>query len=331
MNTAQLKAELGAYTRSNNTAVQAMFYVKTQLDQYCKTITKVKGEYPTITSVTTNVLQRFRPEWDAMGETKFVPKILKSKRVKVNFPIVPAEILGTWLASAQYDEKGQKTVMPISRFIMENELKPKIEEDKAWLSINGQDNANPYGNFQYAFPGIVAAINEAKADATNPAYLVPLDAITSSNAIEQLEKFEEGIPTKASAVIKDIFVSRKIMRAYKTDVRNTYGDNTDFTARKQAESPLDGYNIVQLDYLPDDVMFATIPGNMVRLVDYFNGPEINDIQVQDYTVKVFGEAEMGYNFALNQAVFVANFTNTDSGFAAAGSGAAAMRELFYVE
>lgn len=325
----QVAAELKAYAKSAKKEVSGFFYDVPSLDPYLRPITSVDGEYPAVHSIITNVIQRFRPQWDAKGDSKFVPKKLNSTPIKVNYPVVPANVMGTWL-SFLYAENKKAADMPISKYVMEQDLAPKIMEDMAWLMINGQDNASPYGQFEYAFPGIVAAIQAAVADADNPAYLIPMTTITEGNAIEQLQNFELNIPSKAKRLVKNIFVSERVSELYAIDVKNTYGGNTGYKDSDQMTSPLGKRNVVGLPYLPNNIVFATVPNNMLKLIDIFAQPQITDVQVQDYTVKVFGEMKIGVDFAVNQALFVGNFANSDSGFAA-NSDPAAMKKLYYVE
>ncbi len=327
----QLKQELGAYARKHHQDVTNMFYVSPELDPYLRTITKVKGQFPSIHSVTSNVIQRFRPKWEPMGATKFQPKILESKRIKVNYEFTPADILGSWLAESMYDENAKKEAMPISKYILEKELKPKIQEDLAWLMLNGKDDANPFGQFEFAFPGLCASIDTAMNNGTNPAYLIPLSTITEANATTMLQNFERSIPLKARRKITKVFVSTNVMDMYKIDMQQTYGGYNNFTEEKFMKTPLGKLKLVELAWLPDNYIFATIDGNILKLVDYFNAPTINDIQVFNYDVKVFAEAEIGTDFAHNQLVFVANFSGNESGFAAMGSGADDLRKLYFVE
>jgi hypothetical protein len=331
ISTQQIKQELGEYARKHHQDVTNMFYITPSLDAHLRTITKVKGEYPSIHSVTSNVIQRFRAKWDPFGETGFQAKILKSYRIKVNYQFTPADILGSWLAESMYDENARKEAMPISRFIMEKELKPKIQEDLAWLMLNGSDDANPYGQFKYAFPGLCASIDQAMNNGTNPAYLIPLDAISEANATAMLQQFERAIPVKARTKISKVFVSTNVADMYKIDMQQTYGGFNNFTEDKFMKTPLGKLQIIELPWLPDNYVFTTLDGNILKLVDYFNAPTVNDIQILDYDVKVFAEAEIGIDFAHNQLVFVANFNGAESGFAAMGSGAEDLRKLYFVE
>ena len=54
------------------------------------------------------------------------------------------------------------------------------------------------------------------------------------------------------------------------------------------------------------IIFATPEGNMVKLVDYSKAEScINDIQVLNYKVKVFGEYSLSVGFLVQEAVFAA--------------------------
>jgi hypothetical protein len=89
---------------------------------------------------------------------------------------------------------------------------------------------------------------------------------------------------------------------------------------------------VGLTHLPDNCLFATVNDNILKLTDIFNMPSVNDIQVQDYELKVFGAGLLGIDFAINQYVFVANFDDTTSGFGQlSSSGASAdMLKLYFL-
>ena len=52
-------------------------------------------------------------------------------------------------------------------------------------------------------------------------------------------------------------------------------------------------------------IIAWVDGNLFRLYDRVDNPaRINDVQVQDYLVKIFSEWHLGYDFAVNQYLFV---------------------------
>jgi hypothetical protein len=63
---------------------------------------------------------------------------------------------------------------------------------------------------------------------------------------------------------------------------------------------------------------------MIRLIDVFDKPAITDIQILDYIVKIFMEFWLGYDFAINELVYVAVFDGS-----ARGLGNAAKNALYY--
>ena len=52
---------------------------------------------------------------------------------------------------------------------------------------------------------------------------------------------------------------------------------------------------------------------MIRLIDVFDKPAITDTQIQDYILKIFMEFWLGYDFAINELVYVAVFDGSDRG------------------
>src|SRR4051812_23730039 len=125
MNIDQLKTELGNYCRANSKEIVAMLYDTTSaMDPYMRTITKVKGQFPAINSITTDVIQGFKPEWNEIGSTTIKPNILYAYHQKINFPIIPAEIEASWLGEMNEEDLGlaEKST---SKYIMDKELMPK--------------------------------------------------------------------------------------------------------------------------------------------------------------------------------------------------------------
>ena len=52
-------------------------------------------------------------------------------------------------------------------------------------------------------------------------------------------------------------------------------------------------------------IIATVEGNFLRLIDEIDNPAtITSIQVHDRILKVLGEFSLGYDYAINQLVFM---------------------------
>lgn len=320
----QLAAELGAYFRANNKEIKQMVYQDTVTSKYMRSVSKVKGRFPAPHSITSRVIQGFTTTWAELGTTYMKANELINYHQKINFPIVPADILGTWLAEL-YAEDKKAVDMPISQYIVQKELPLAINRDLEYLWGQGVYDANDLGTFGKSMNGLVKILADGIASSDKPMYKIPLDALTDSNISSQVEKFEASFPQALFNEDMDIYMSTVNAYRYKRDVRNTFGLNTDYNTAFQTKSNLTGRNIVGLPSMNgSNVIFATPRGNMLRLIDIFDKPQVTDVQVADYKVKVFMEWWDGIGFWMNQLVLV----SVDNG---SGSGLATDNSIYYAE
>jgi hypothetical protein len=322
MNLDQIKTELGNYFRVNSKEVRAMVYQAPQLASYTRPITKVKGKFPAIHSVTGHVVQGFAAVWNEIGETKLRVNELVNFHQKVNFPIVPSELEGSWLAELdQLDLKVEQR--PISQYIMEQELKPRVLADIEDLSGNGVYDANDISTYGKSMNGLKKILADGVANADNSMYKIPLAAITPTNIVAQVEIFEDLIPLTVRKFINKIFMSTKNRDRYMKNYRDSFGRNFDYTKNQAVMTYTGMREIVGLDCLNgSDVIFATPDSNFLQLKDLVEPPTVTDIQVLDYKVKVFMEFWLGYGFWMNQLVIC-------SVTAGSGSGLTSDNETYY--
>ena len=109
------------------------------LDAHTKAISKVKGLYPQGSALITNVVQGFAPVWNDMGSVQIDHKILVNYRHKVNFGFTPDEVQASYWAFL-YEENKSIEDMPITKYVLEQMLLPKVVDDIAHLSIKGVYN-----------------------------------------------------------------------------------------------------------------------------------------------------------------------------------------------
>lgn len=316
--------ELGTYVSANKTIVGAGVYSEEIfINKFCKTLTAVKGKYPQFHSILSRVVQGFKAEWQALGEAQFKHKMLQNFHQKVNFPVVPSEILNSWLAEL-YTEGKTPAEHPISKYIMDD-LMGKVIDDLDDLSQSAEfDAAHFDGEYGSSIDGIAAQVEKAVANPTHPAFKIPLTAITSSNILDEIKKFEKGLPKKTRKKVKRIFMSSNLQLTYIDAYEQEYGTKVTYKDDDTIKTPLTKIEIVGLDGIPDNLIFATVEDNMVRLIDVFDKPAVTDIQVQDYTVKIFMEFHLGYDFLINQLLYVAVFDGSDRGL-----GIEAQNALYY--
>jgi len=305
--------ELGQHLAENKKLVPALIYSpEIVLDKHCKTITKVKGHFPAPHTILGHLVQGFKAEWQALGELEIKSKILKNYHQKVNFPIIPSQILGSYYAD-HYDEEKELFTMPISEYIMKEELGPRIIDDLNELSINGvYDQANADGQFGKSLDGIDQVCLNALANAAHPGFKIPITVLTDTNIVDQVTLFERSLPSKMKKKVKKIFMSENNAERYVLDYEDKFGNNK--FQNDVLKTRLGKREIVILPELEGDLIFATIENNLIKLIDKIdNPPKVTSIQVQDYTVKVFMEFWNGYDFWINELAFIANYTDAEYG------------------
>ncbi len=319
-----IKKELGQHVANNPTLVPAMIYhPDVTIDKHCRTITKVKGNFPAPHTILGRLIQGFKAEWQELGEMEIKSKMLKNFHQKVNFPIIPSEILGSYFAE-YYDEEKDMFTMPISQYIMQEELGPSITDDLEELSINAvYDANNADGQFGKSLDGVITVVTNAVSNTDHPAFQIPLTTLTDSNIVEQVTKFERNLPSKVKRKVKKIFMSENNKERYELDFIEKYGDNQ--FLKNNTLTKLGKREIIGLPGYEGDAIFATVDRNMIKLIDKIdNPPRVTDVQKADYKLKIFMEFWLGYDFWINELLFVSNYSDTTYGL-----GTTALNQKYY--
>ena len=305
-----VKKELNEYVGKNPDVVAKAFYnEEVAINKHCKTITAVKGKFPSFYSVIGHVIQPFAPAWNEIGEASFKHKMMQSHKMKVNFPVIAAEVLNTWLADL-YTQGKTAEEHPISKHIIDD-LLAKVIDDVDVLSQNG--NVSSADTFLKSCNGIARNIALGLTNTAHPVFKIPLTAITSANIIDQIKKFEKALPKNTRKKVKKLFMSTNLSMEYQDQYEQLYGTKVTFTDGDSFKTPLSKMEIVPLDHIADTIMFATVEGNLARLIDVFDKPQITDIQKQDYKLKIFMEGDLGYDFLINELAYVAVFDGSPRG------------------
>lgn len=308
--------ELDTFLAHNPTLISASVNrADITLDMHTKPLTKVKGKYPQAHTLLSNVVQGFSNVWNELGALQIEHKILKDYHQKVNFPIIPSEILSSYFAELYAEDKKPED-MPISKYIIENELLPKVIDNLDYLSVEGVYDANRLDEFGYSMNGVVKLLDDMVAGTPgtdHTPFQIPLTALTDDNVVAQVTSFERQLPSKfkKKGVIKKIFMSENNVERYILDYEETFGQNQ--FQKDVLKTRLGKREIVGIPGMESDYIFATTENNFRRLIDVFDEPKVTDIQKQDYKVKIFMEFWRGYDFLINEMVFVSNYSDTQYG------------------
>lgn len=325
ISTTAVADELKKYVKVNKKPLSLSLHKSTgsPLDMYCKTISKVKGEFPQFHAVLGHVVQGFTAQWTPMGKAQFIAKTLKNYRQKVNYPIVPDEIYGTYLGD-MYEEGTELKKMPISKWIIQKELLPKVAEDVEHLSMDATYDNTRLNEYGYSMQGFNQTITAGRANTDNPFFKLPTPVPTRVNILDAVDQFELNMPRKAKrkGKCKYIFMSDTNADFYDLAYIDKYGDNN-IVGKDTRKTVVGKRKIVGLPWLNDDTIFTTLDGNLAKLIDVTNPAKIDKIMEGEYDIKVLMEFHLGYDFLINEIVFI-----SDPG-TVRGLGSAEKMELYY--
>lgn len=95
-----------------------------------KHMTRIQSntDYIASAAIMSEVSQQFTPKWTPKGAAKFTPIRIPYRRHKLNVLIQPADVLKSWLLYL-YEQGKTMAEMPITRYIIENHILPKVLDD----------------------------------------------------------------------------------------------------------------------------------------------------------------------------------------------------------
>ncbi len=330
MNVEEIKKEILGYLAKNPKLLQAAILSQSVLlNQHSRTITKVRGEYPTLHSLIGHVVQGFNSKkWTPFGEVQFRNKVMKNYHQKVDFELDPAEIIGT-VVESMYDEKKALKDKTISKHGIELLLK-KIISDVNILSVHGVYDPTKIGldtpEFGFSMDGLNEIIRKGLLNTDNPYYLIPGDAVTETNIVDVMTSYERNLPEHAKARVKKVFVSENDKEAYQINYEERFGQNK-FQDDK-LKTRLGEREIVGIPGLTNGTIISTIENGFVKMVDVIDNPAtITDVQVDKRILNVLGEFTLGYDFAINELTFA----HTPDGTKNKGLGITELNKLYFPE
>ncbi len=272
-------------------------------------------DYIASAAIMSEVSQQFTPKWTPKGAAKFTPIRIPYRRHKINVAIQPAEVLKSWLLYL-YEQGRTMSDMPITRYIVENQILPKVLDDIT-LSMIAK------GKFTDA--GVVADNDAGKAakdsmdgfetilvaGKTDPAckinyYKAAADpmAMTDAALLQYVDGFVDAI-SGLFAHIVTVHCSEQLLTKYK---RADFAINGKYTGLEGDGSiRFTNFRLVPLKSMYNSpILFATPKENFVELVDYSRAENcIVKIEEQNYDVKVFGEYSLATGFKIAEAVYAA--------------------------
>lgn len=310
----QLRSEFGTYLsqNANNLQIHNQIFNGFTSAEYFRTVAATT-EYRALQAQVNSVSQQFNAVWTPAGNTKFTPLTIKNYRHKINYAIVPADVLDSYLLYL-YDEQVSPDQMPITKYIIQQLVYPKLMDDiELRMIFKGKyvEKADPNApsSPEDSMDGIETQLIAEKASGTSKMNFFngSIDWVTAtdSEVVKFINDFADSVDDKLK--IKKIYTSKFVKKRYQRAYEALYGANNKVVGglNKAAEVDFVDMDIVQLDGMSGSpIIFATTPGNLVKLRNRNTPPNvINDVQKINYEVRLFGEYWLGVGFEIAEFVF----------------------------
>lgn len=308
-----LRKEFGTYLSqgANNLDIIKQIFNGFTSQKYFKSV-PATTEYRAVQSMINSVVQQFKPKWTPKGSTKFTPLKIQNFRHKINVPIYPSDVVDSYMFHL-YDESLTPSQMPISKYIINELILPRILDDielrmifKGKYVESTNDEATPAED---SMDGIETfLINEkAKANTRVNFFTKTIDWINATDAevVKFVEEFADFVDDKLK--IKMIMASKFVKKRYQRAYEKVYGGGTKQVGGMNPNAEVDyvEMEIVHLDGMGNSpIIFATVPGNMVKLRHINEAPNIiNKVVEGHYNLDIVGEFWLGAGFAIAEALF----------------------------
>jgi hypothetical protein len=282
-----------------------------------KHMTRIQSntDYIASAAIMSEVSQQFTPKWTPKGTPNFTPIRIPYRRHKLNVLIQPADVLKSWLLSL-YEQGKTMADMPITRYIIENHILPKVLDDITismiakgkFIDAGVVADGDAGKAAKNSMDGFETILVEGKSDENCKInyYKAAADpmAMSDSELLAYIDGFVDSI-SGLFAHIVTIHCSEQLLTRYK---RADFAVNGKYTGVENDGSiRFTNFHLVPLKSMYNSpIIFATPKENFVELVDFSKAEScISKIEEQNYDVKVFGEYSLSTGFKIAEAVYAA--------------------------
>ena len=283
----ELKTDFGTYIATKHKDILKSLVQPTVSQNFMRTIASKDLEWRAAQAVIDDLVQGFQKGWTPKGGPTFTPISLVQRRHKADLVFYPDDVFESWLGFLT-DEKKDRKDWPITRYIIEQLMLPKINDNRE-LKLIGKgiyeavvaDTAQATGKSMDGFLTVLKYRELAGDSNINFFDGGAVGDPTAANIVDFVEAFVDWIAFLYQGIQMNLHCSPSWLRAYKRKYRETYGTQTDFDG--VSEIPLESN--VKLVALPSmagsDVFFCTPKENFIRLINANEGASKINVESED--------------------------------------------------
>ena len=310
IDTSELQSEFGKYVSSEKMEIIKRLTGTTESTQYMSTVVSDKTEIRATSAAIDSVLQQFVPKWTPKGKSTFTPLNIKNYKLKINVPITPSDIMEDVLGYL-YDEKLEPKDMPIVKYVLEQLIFPKLDEERElalsvgkYVESTATNDGEAGGDAQACMNGYLTQLVELrKANNTAVTWLLKDEQITSENILDQIDKAVDQVAPlykkKAMFIHADPDIITLYGRAYRA--KYPYTKNED---GEKVKVDFSRFSFVPMEGMRGTGAFFITPKENFKHIRSLD-PQRAKVYMQaaNYDVKVFAEWWEGCGFWIAEAIF----------------------------
>jgi hypothetical protein len=306
INITQLVSEFGSWIGKNQSYIKTLLLQDTVSEKFMTHIIQ-DDDYRASKAVIDDIVQGFQQGWTPKGTAAFTPISTVHRRHKFDIDLTPDDVVGSWLGFL-VTENVERSQWPITRYILEKLIMPKIAENRELKIIaNGVYAAPVDGVAQdtgLSMDGFCTIIQNKYNAGTSKVNFIGLGTFTHLDIFNQIEAFADNMKEVYQSVPMNIYMSRKWFRAYLRRKRDLLG--IDPTYKGMEDHMIDGTNLTLVP-LPSmagqDMIFATPQENFIKLTKVNDGPSTLRIESIKRVISIFADWHEAVGFAVEEAIF----------------------------
>jgi hypothetical protein len=312
LNLTDLNTTLGAYARDRGKDIYTRFRARFNSSPFT-VLEGINDEHPLPRLRVANLIKKgntgtFAPTASALGLSS---RILKVRPAKVNVQIVPEPLYKTHIANLAGRTANDPWDVPFEQVLMNSIIDQAAHEVQKFALYKGVFGTGS-DTAATVMDGLLTIVDAAIASGEIPqANVVSRVAITSSNAVDEVEKVKLKVPSEF--LLNDMndpnnqmvcILDKKVYDLYCMDYRTTFG-----ALPYNAEFPKGRIDGTDIEFMPvtgledTNAIIITHKSNLYLGFDAQQKMSNINTQLFDYSIKVFIDWNMGINFAEGQEIW----------------------------
>ena len=308
INLADLKSEFGTYIGTNEQDILKLLTQPTETIKYMTSKFTRDLKWRAAKAYIDSIVQGFQKAWTPKGTAVFTPIEIEQRRHKFDVEFYPDEVFESWLGFLA-DESKSRAEWPISRYIIEQLIIPKVDEDRELKIIGIGEYASISEGVAQATglsaDGFVTILQNLKDGGTSNVNFIntDLETFTDTNIFEMIENFAKQVSYLYRNRQMRLFLNTYWYMAYHLRRRDLHGLDTNYNGMKDV---VEGTNLI-LTPLPSmgqkNLIFATPKDNFIRVLNLNEGASNIFFETIDRKLKVWGDWHEAPGFAIEEAIF----------------------------